>query len=93
MLRGRLVLKASVSLIPNLTKLLELPNIILHTLSSFAGILSSDIAAKNTIPYRAVKSSFIVGVQDINIQGLRWLGHIVRMEENAPPRKSCHRLV
>ena len=32
-------------------------------------------------------------VQRINIQRLRWLGHVVRMEEDAPAKRRRERLV
>ena len=45
-LKPRTVSKGSERSIPTLTELQELLNVILHTLISFAGIPSSDIAAK-----------------------------------------------
>ena len=49
------VSKGSERSIPTLTKLQELLNVILHSLISIAGIPSSDIEKKNTIPYEAIK--------------------------------------
>ena len=59
-LKTRAVSKDSKRSIPTWTELQELLNVILYGLIIFAVIPSSDIAAKNMIPYRAIEGSLIV---------------------------------
>ena len=62
-LKFHTVSKDSDRFIPIMMELLGLLNVILHSLISFAGVLSSNILGKNAIPYGAIEVCFTVEIK------------------------------